>query len=213
MKQLETCARKWGVPLTEAEMSAFRKYARMVLAKRARLNITGAATETEIFNRHIADGVFAFSLLRRYLHASSKPVIADAGAGGGYIGVTLKILMPNAHVIMLESVNRKCAFLNWVAAGLYLSDFEVMPLRLEKNSLPLNADCVIERAMGKLADIAPLCLAQLKPDGFFAAYQSGEETRAAVTAAVPDARLEDYPGYTLPGETAVRRLAIFRTAQ
>lgn len=213
MKQLETAARKWGVPLTETELNLFGRYAQMVLEKNSRLNITSAGTAAEIFNRHIADGVYAFSVLRRYFASDTRPVIADAGAGGGYIGVTLKILMPNAHVVMLESVSRKCAFLNWVGAGLCLSDYEVMPLRLEKNSFPLNADCVIERAMGKLPDIAPLCLAQLKPGGLFAAYQSGEETREAIVSAVPSARLEELADYILPAEKTVRRLAVFTTPE
>ncbi|MFA6582702.1 MAG: RsmG family class I SAM-dependent methyltransferase [Elusimicrobiaceae bacterium] len=207
MKKLIAFAQGLGVNISPEQASAFEKYAGLIMQKRDFLNVTNVSGKTEIFNRHLADGVYAWSVLGKYL--PENPVIADAGAGGGYIGVTIKILAPRAKMYMFESVRKKCSFLDWAGAELGLADFEVRAERLEKNTPSVNADCVIERAMGQLADIAQNCLAQVKPDGIFAAYQGGEATKQAAQASVPTALME-FTEYTLPSGKEKRHFAVFK---
>ena len=74
---------------------------------------------------HVADSLSALEIpaLR------TAGLIADLGAGGGLPGLVLAATLPDARVVMVESHNRKCAFIRDAAAAMGLRNVEVACVR------------------------------------------------------------------------------------
>ena len=69
-------------------------------------------------------------VLLEYLGSAKR--IVDVGSGGGVPGLALKIARPELHVTLIESSQRKAAFLVAAAAQLGLEGVEVIRLRAEE---------------------------------------------------------------------------------
>jgi 16S rRNA (guanine(527)-N(7))-methyltransferase RsmG len=80
----------------------------------------------------------------------SKARLADIGTGGGFPGLTLKILLPEAQVILVESSLKKATFLAEVVRALGLANVQVLVSRYEElgeEITPLDFACA--RALGE----------------------------------------------------------------
>ena len=71
-----------------------------------------------------------------FLPKESGAAAIDLGSGGGFPAVPLKILRPDLSWILVESRQRKCAFLEAVAHRINFSGFEVVNGRFEEYSPP-----------------------------------------------------------------------------
>ena len=75
-------------------------------------NLVGAGTLDAVWTRHIADSAQLVPLL------PEARTWADLGSGAGFPGLVIAILLrerPGARIHLIESNNRKCAFLREVA--------------------------------------------------------------------------------------------------
>ncbi len=195
-------ARQIHCPISEAQARQLVQYAQLVWQKKEVLNLTSVAHETEILTRHICDGLQGAACVQQ-LAAQKKQAsfsLIDAGAGAGYIGLTIAVSLPHAQVTLIESIEKRCAFMNWVIWQLGLKNACVKNVRLGQQK-DLQADFVTERAMGQLDDILTVCLGAVKPGGAFVAYQSQAATSQTA------GRKETV--YTLPEESRERKLVIF----
>jgi 16S rRNA (guanine527-N7)-methyltransferase len=96
---------------------------------------------------HVADSLVALDV-EAVRHARR---IADIGSGGGFPGLVLAIALPTARVALIESVGRKCAFLERAARTLELGNVEVVRGRAESWRAGLGAhDLVTARAVASL---------------------------------------------------------------
>ena len=61
-----------------------------------------------------------------------RGTIADLGAGAGLPGLVLAAVLPDARVVLVESVGRKCEFLRAAAEAMGLANVEVVWARAEE---------------------------------------------------------------------------------
>ena len=212
MKKSLEKIKSWGLSLSKKQIDMLNQYVELILSKKELLNLTKVADSSHIWQRHITDAAFAVSVLKPYLKDRTNPVIADVGAGAGYIGICFKIIFPYAKVILVESVERKCAFLNWAVSKLALKNTDVMCARVDIHNDILKADIVIERAMGKLTDILPRCLKLVKKNGFLTVYQGGGYSLDAKVQAIlsrHNAAIRLMDNYFLPYDDKKRTLLLF----
>lgn len=195
-----------GLPITEVQSSQLIAYAQCVWAKKDFLNLTSAASLEEIVARHLCDGITAAAKLHT-LSLGKAPQIADMGAGCGYIGLTMALVLPYAHVTLVESLEKRCKFMNWAAMQSGITNITVKQARLGQGT-QFAFDAVTERAMGPLPDIAGICLDAVKPAGYFLAFQ-GEHSQAEQVR-YPQATLLEQFAYELPSDTKPRHLVLFR---
>lgn len=170
--KLISFARDNGLLITPQTAEKLLGYARRVLEKKAQLNLTGANTLEEIVYRHLGDGIIGASKIAQLASKSGQEnfTVVDAGAGAGFIGLTIAAVLPTAQVILVESLTKRCVFLNWIILQEKFTNVLVKNVRLGQQFLN-PADYVTERAMGQLPDILPICLSIVKPGGVFVAYQ------------------------------------------
>lgn len=118
------------------------------------INLVSARSREDIWTRHILDSAQIHALA-----PSNWSHWADLGSGGGFPGVVIAILSrteaPQRRITLVESDNRKGAFLQAVAAELDLS-ITVEVSRAEALN-PLNADVVSARALAPLDRLLGHC--------------------------------------------------------
>lgn len=79
--------------------------------------------------------------------------ILDLGTGGGFPGIPLAILYPEARFTLCDSVNKKTIVAQAVSQALGLENVQVVNARAE--SLGRNFDFVVSRAVASLTDFYP----------------------------------------------------------
>lgn len=217
---LAEAGRAWGAPLDETALGRVTSYLKEVQAKNATTNLTADDSWDDLVLKHAADGVFAASVLRRVLAergAPEKPRVLDLGAGGGFIGICLKIAWPAAEVTLMEAVERKYKFLNTAATALRMPGLRPLYRRAgagtPTSSYSTGFDAVVERALAPLPVAVGLAFPLLGPRGIFAAFQSEEpdaaEPELARALAATGARVLQSVPYRRPLEDKDRRLVIF----
>jgi 16S rRNA (guanine527-N7)-methyltransferase len=113
--------------------------------------------------------------------------VADLGSGGGFPGLALAIALPAAHVALVESAGRKCAFLAGAVSDLGLANVEVVNERAEAWSEGIGAqDLVVARALAPLPVLVEYAAPLLELGGALVAWkgrpESAEEADGAAAA-------------------------------
>ena len=99
--------RKFG-DVSRETLDRLQIYVDLVLKWQPAQNLIAPSTIPDIWTRHVAD-----SLQTQWLFPEAR-VWVDIGSGGGFPGIVTAILLadePGAHVHMIESNQRKAAFL------------------------------------------------------------------------------------------------------
>ena len=205
LQKLLDHAAELGIHLTEEQQQQLLTYALVVWDKHGFLNLTGATGIDEIITRHLCDGLTAARALQEQLPAHAPLQLADVGAGCGYIGFVLAVVFEQAHVTLIDSLERRCNFMNWAALKAGITNCTVKNLRVTKQT-ELAFDAVTERAVGPLPDILPFCLQIVKPGGIFLAFQGAQPQ----IPTHPQAQHLYTGQYTLPCDKRPRYLVVFK---
>lgn len=127
-----------------ARMAELEVFLERLTEANAVMNLVGPDTIPDFWNRHAWDSA---QLLE---HAPDAATWADLGAGAGFPGVVLAILSkdrPNGHVWLIDSLGKRCRFLQTVVDELSLPA-TVINGRAETQSI--NVDVVTARAVAPL---------------------------------------------------------------
>jgi 16S rRNA (guanine527-N7)-methyltransferase len=125
------------------------------------IRLTAITAPGEVAVKHILDSLLLLSF------APFPGRTLDFGSGAGYPGIPLAIVFPDAHVVLLESSGKKCAFLSHACATLSLRNAEVVRGRLEaRNPLTLGRfEQIVTRATLPPAEASGLLVPHLLPGG------------------------------------------------
>ena len=126
---------------------------------------------------HIADALTGLRVPE--LRGASR--VADLGAGAGVPGLVLAIARPGMQVDLVESISRKCGFLERAIETLELDNARVVMARAEEWEEGLGAcDAVTARAVAPLAVLCEYAAPLLKPGGVLVAWkgQAGDRELA-----------------------------------
>ncbi|MBY0336468.1 MAG: 16S rRNA (guanine(527)-N(7))-methyltransferase RsmG [Acetobacteraceae bacterium] len=167
-----------------------------------RINLVAAAPLAEWRLRHVEDSLQLLPLM------PAAGVMADLGSGGGLPGLILAAALPEREMHLVESDQRKCAFLLEAARRMGLRQVKVHPRRIETALLPPIA-VLTARALAPLAKLLPHAERLLAPDGI-AVFPKGRGAEAEIAEA--RARyafdLETFASRTDPAATILRLGAI-----
>jgi 16S rRNA (guanine527-N7)-methyltransferase len=94
--------------------------------------------------------------------AHPAPVdLLDIGSGAGFPGLPIKLWAPHLRTTLIESQNKKVAFLREVIRALTLTAIDVLALRAEQ--FPAAASLVTLRAVERFDSILPVAVRVLAP--------------------------------------------------
>jgi 16S rRNA (guanine527-N7)-methyltransferase len=135
-------------------------------------SITTVRDPAEGVDVHVADSLVALELDE----ARGARRIADLGSGGGFPGLVLAIALPDAHVALVESVGRKCAFLRGAVQQLGLANAEVVQARAEAWPAGLEVhDLVTARAVAPLSVLVEYAAPLLAIGGSLVAWKGARD--------------------------------------
>jgi len=130
---------------------------------------------------HVADSLAALAL--EPVRAAGR--IADLGSGAGFPGLPLAVALPDAHVDLVESLVRKCAFLERAAETCAAANAAVVCERAEAWGAR-DVDVVCVRAVAPLAVLVEYAAPLLRDGGVLVAWKGRrdpDEERAGAAAA------------------------------
>jgi 16S rRNA (guanine527-N7)-methyltransferase len=125
------------------------------------VRLTAITSPDEIAIKHILDSLLLLSF------APFPGRTLDFGSGAGYPGIPLAIASPEAHVVLLDSSAKKCAFLSRTKAMLGLRNVEVVRETLTGKSVSVIGlfEHIVTRATLPLAGAISLLVPFLAPGG------------------------------------------------
>ena len=129
---------------TPAQIADLETFIARLAEANAVMNLIGPDTLPDVWNRHIWDSAQLLEL------APEAKSWADLGAGAGFPGVVLAILLkgrPDAHLWLIDSLGKRCRFLQEVVDELALPA-TVINGRAEEQAL--KVDVVTARAVAPM---------------------------------------------------------------
>jgi 16S rRNA (guanine527-N7)-methyltransferase len=139
-------ARGLGLELDAAQCEQLVRHLDLLDDWNTRMNLTAIRERPAQLTKHVLDSLTMVPWLR-------GKRVADIGSGAGFPGVPLAIVMPGLHFVLIESVGKKCRFLECVRDTLQLANVEVVQVRAEAYQPAERFDTVLARAVGPLADL------------------------------------------------------------
>ncbi|MBI2755836.1 MAG: 16S rRNA (guanine(527)-N(7))-methyltransferase RsmG [Chloroflexi bacterium] len=155
-------ARRYGVPLSEAQSAQFAAYLRVLQDWQARVNLVGDAASDVVQRRHFAESLALGALLREREVLRPDARVLDVGAGAGFPGLPLRIAWPGLRLTLLEATAKKTAFLAAACEAIGCPDVTILTGRAETlghdRALRGQFDLVLARAVAPLRSLAELML-------------------------------------------------------
>ncbi|MBQ7692135.1 MAG: 16S rRNA (guanine(527)-N(7))-methyltransferase RsmG [Oscillospiraceae bacterium] len=171
------------------------------------MNLTAISGEEDVVRLHFLD----CAALLEAGELSGRTLI-DVGTGAGFPGLVLKILCPELKLTLLDSLDKRIAFLRETAGLLGFDDIAFVHARAEEvpDGFRERFDFAAARAVARLNVLCELCLPYVKPGGAFLAMKGPEleeELREAYVALKTlGGTAERQLAYDIPG-TEVRHCA------
>ena len=153
-----------GIELTEHQLNQFNRYYELLIEWNERMNLTAITNKKEVYLKHFYDSItvgFDFEL--------NDQSICDVGAGAGFPSIPLKIVYPNLSITIVDSLDKRITFLNYLINELGLEDVQAVHARAEDyvKDHRESFDIVTARAVARLNILDELCLPLVKLNGYF----------------------------------------------
>lgn len=168
---LKTLAKnELNLNLTEKESADFELFKNELIEWNSQLNLTAIRTPEEIDKKHFID-----SLTLLHLIPENTKTLADIGTGAGFPGIPLAIMRPDIQITLIESIGKKCKFLEHIKEILNLKNIEIVNARAEEVGKHIDYknrfDIVTARAVTKIEELALLAIPLLKKEGMLLAQK------------------------------------------
>jgi 16S rRNA (guanine527-N7)-methyltransferase len=180
--------------LSPEELAKFEEFLTLFIAYNSHTNLSAIRDEEGIVEKHFVDSLYGADIVMNYewwaisdqtIKLSNYQTIKllDIWSGWGFPGIPLKIVMPELHVTLLDSVGKKVKAMNHFVEHLELEDIRAIQSRAEDLAKDpehkWQYDFVVSRATAYITDILTWALPFLTPTGCIVLYKmpGDEEAR------------------------------------
>ncbi len=155
---------------TPEQQAQFQALYAAVLAGNRHLNLTRITEPEDFWEKHLWDSLVAIASHLKTPDESSPLSVIDIGTGGGFPGFPIAIACPTWSVTLLDSTQKKVAFLQQVQELLNLTHVNPLVGRAEAiGQLPIHRakyDLACVRAVGSATICAEFALPLVKTGGY-----------------------------------------------
>jgi 16S rRNA (guanine527-N7)-methyltransferase len=201
---LATGAKALDIPLSDFQINQFMGYLEDLKEWNRSINLTAIIADDEIIEKHFLDSLAGLMAIEK----RPGQTLLDIGTGAGFPGVPLKIAFPALRLSLVESSQKKAAFLHHLTGTLKLTEVSILNQRIEKLlNNGRHYDLIVVRAFAKIQSILVKAMPLLAPRGKLILYQGRMQSQMPV---------RDMKGweatfqYELPFSKIRRSLEIFR---
>jgi len=205
-------AMRWAfekIELPPAMLETFARHAHLVLERNTKINLTRIVDPREMAAKHYLDSWQA----TRLMPLLGKRVL-DVGTGAGFPGIPVALSEPNAHVVMLDSIQKKIDFVAESIEAIGLVNAEAVCERAEEHLARNRYDVVFLRAISSVRENVRLLrkvrhslidLVMLKGPSWSREVRAGEREAERLGF-----RLDTVWEHELPGELGQRAVLVYR---
>jgi 16S rRNA (guanine527-N7)-methyltransferase len=173
---LKAGAVELGLALSVAQLDQLMAYLALIQKWNKVYNLTAVRDPQEMLTHHLLDSLTAIAPLVR--HTQGQPAkVLDVGSGGGLPGIVLAICRPELDVSCVDTVGKKAAFIQQVAATLKLPNLRGIHARVESLTGPFDVICC--RAFASLPDFVNWSRSALAGQGVWMAMK-GKHPQAEI---------------------------------
>ncbi len=166
---LEQGAKQLEIELSQKQAGQMREHWRMVCDYNQKVNLTAIKEDNLAAEKHYLDSLLLLPYLQYGMHC------LDLGSGAGFPGTPLAIAYPQTSWLLLESLQKRCLFLQQAKEALGLDNLEVYCGRAEKAGRDIQCrgkfDLVTARAVASMPVLLEYALPFLKTGGVFVAMK------------------------------------------
>ena len=169
------------ITLPDQQLHTLAAYGELVLRANATMNLTAITEKSQVAEKHFLDAWQLLPVLERVgsSDTAGKRLI-DIGSGAGFPAIPLAIFLPDLQVTLLESMEKRCAFLRQTAEELQLNNITVVCDRAEnwgRGEGRAAYDMVTARAVARLNLLSEYALPLLKKWRLFLRLQRSKSNR------------------------------------
>ena len=140
---------KYFPNLSETQRMQFAALYDLYLDWNSKINVISRKDITNLYEHHVLHSLG----IAKYTQFAPGTTIMDLGTGGGFPGIPLAILFPEAAFTLCDSIGKKIKVVEAVANSLDLKN--VTPVWSRAEQLPGEFDYIVSRAVTELQQFMP----------------------------------------------------------
>ena len=192
------------LPISPPQQSSLVQYLVLLEKWNKTYNLTAIRDIRQMLVHHVLDSLVVIPHLP--LKGTSVRLL-DVGSGAGLPGVPIAIADPDARVTMLDSNQKKTAFIQHAIGELRLANASVVCARVEDWKSQSPFQIITSRAYSELRLFVEQTKHLLGQDGIFAAMK-GQFPKDEIEALPPDYVVRNVIKLNVPGLDAERHLVL-----
>lgn len=201
-----------GATLTQQQITALETYNQELIVWNQIHNLTAIREPEQVRVKHFLDSLSACLAM----NGSAVERVIDVGTGAGFPGLPLKILYPQMHLTLVESIGKKTTFCEHLVAKLGLEGVEVIQMRAEElgqlHEHREQYDWALARAVAIMPVLSEYLLPLVRVGGHVLAMkgESGPAEAQSAEKAIQllGGHLQQLHALTLPGVVEERYLVV-----
>lgn len=200
---------KLGLELDDLQVAQLLGYLDLIQKWTKVYNLTAVRNPADMLTQHLLDSLAVVRPLRRQVQERPTSLL-DVGSGAGLPGVVIAICCPSIQVDCVDSVAKKAAFIQQVAAALKLPNLRGLHGRVENLCGPY--DVVSSRAFASLADFVSWSSAAIGEQGVWLAMK-GKQPDHEISALPAEVEVFHVEQLQVPGLDAERCIVWMKHAR
>lgn len=163
----------FGITVTEEMRERFKIYITGLIEWNEKINLISVRSAEEILWRHCADSLAGLKALNADADLNNA---IDIGTGAGFPGIPVKIARPSINLTLVESITKKCTFLEDIKQRLSIDGITIINDRAEVlgqvKEHREKYSIVFSRAVAKLSPNLEIAIPFLKTGAYALIYKT-----------------------------------------
>ena len=149
---------KFGLNLSENQLEKLLDYLELIIKWNKIHNLTAIKNPSEAVKKHLLDSLSIINFIK-------KGKILDVGSGAGLPGIVIALMRDEVDITSIDSVGKKCRFMNHAKLALDLKNFNVVNDRVEIYKANECFNQIVSRAFATFKDTKKLTAHLICPEG------------------------------------------------
>ena len=147
-----------NIALSDKEIQQLLHYLSLILKWNKIYNLSAIRDPIESVKKHLLDSL-------SIIHFVQPGLLLDVGSGAGLPGIVIAIMKPETEVFVLDSVGKKCRFMQAVKSELALENLIVVNSRVESFKPNKSFSQITSRAFAEASKTIQLTKHLLEENG------------------------------------------------
>ena len=141
---------KYFTHLTETQKSQFEALYALYIDWNEKINVISRKDIENLYEHHVLHSL----AIAEMIHFQPGTTILDVGTGGGFPGIPLAIMFPEANFVLIDSIGKKIKVGIEVSTSIGLKNITLKHLRVQDEKAKF--DFIVSRAVMPLDDLVKL---------------------------------------------------------